>query len=196
MAAERVQRVHSSVGVVLLGTLVQRDALCSSVHEAEPGDSKFFSGLHDRGHPAADAARLEGLCALRVGLLGHHLASLVLHEVSLDESALGELLRAVPHLEHGSGLHFLGHALRLAGLFARIAFFEAFSLGARGFVALAGLGAFGFATRLAFLAARRVARLAARLLAALGLVARRTALAAIFSSFLGVSEGSQEVFSK
>merc|ERR1719273_442417 len=66
-------------------------------------------------------------------------------------------------------------------LVRRTAFLDAF--GARGLVA--ALGALGLAALRAFRAVLRVARRAARFLADRGFEARRTALAAILSWFLG-----------
>merc|ERR1719211_778004 len=75
---------------------------------------------------------------------------------------------------------------RFAFFTRRTAFFDA--LGARGLVAFAAFGALGLAALLALRAARRVARRAARFLADLGLVARRTALAAVAEEVAAMAE--------
>merc|ERR1719229_270116 len=96
--------------VELLGLLVEGHSLSSTVHQAESGDPELLPGLHNRGHPSA---RFLVPLAVLERLLGHHLASLVEHQIGLDESSLGVLGRAVPHLSVGSGLALLRHPLRL-----------------------------------------------------------------------------------
>merc|ERR1719507_886476 len=94
------------VAVELFGLVVQSHSLGSAVHEAESGDAELFAGFVNSCHPSILA--LERLSSLE-HLLGHHLAPLVQHQVSLCEAALGSFRGTIPDLAHGSGLHLLGH---------------------------------------------------------------------------------------
>merc|ERR1719461_1241243 len=68
--------------VELLGFLVESNALCSTVQEAESSDPELFAGLHKSLHPSACAFSLKGLSLLE-HLLGHDLTVLVQHQVIL-----------------------------------------------------------------------------------------------------------------
>merc|ERR1719362_2594336 len=72
---------NSLVPVDLLGPLVERDALGSTVDLHEARDVELHAGLlHGAGPLAELGARLAG-----AHLLGHHLVALVEHEVLLHE---------------------------------------------------------------------------------------------------------------
>ena len=104
-------RGSSTLAVVLLGELVESDALGSSVDLDEAGDVQLLAGLLHGGAPLGDSSVLLGLSA---GLLGDDLAALVHHEARLRETTLGVRPGAVPHLAHGAGLGLFGDLLGLA----------------------------------------------------------------------------------
>ena len=106
-------RSSTLVGVVLLGELVQSDALGSTVDLDEAGDVQLLARLLGRGTPLGEAV-FGHLLAIGVALLGDDLVALVHHEVRLRESTLGVHPGAVPHLAHGAGLGLFGDLLSLA----------------------------------------------------------------------------------
>merc|ERR1719499_436649 len=73
--AARLQRLV----VVLLGKVVQRNALFPAVELHEARDAELVAGLRERHRPPFYPG--EGLLAVRVGLLRHDLATLVEHQV-------------------------------------------------------------------------------------------------------------------
>ena len=79
--------------VELAGLLVEGGSLLDG---AEAGDAEGLTGLGDGLGPAADV--LERALAGGVGLAGHDLAVLVLHEKALLVAGLGLLAGAVPDL--------------------------------------------------------------------------------------------------
>merc|ERR1719436_551635 len=103
-------QLPSTLVVEFFGPLVERDTLGASVHDAESSDAELFAGLHQRSRPAA--LLLELLSSL-VCFLGHHLATLVDHQVGFHEPSLGELAATIPNLAHGAGLHLFRDTLRL-----------------------------------------------------------------------------------
>merc|ERR1719445_1383660 len=118
MLSQSLQRRQSCLAVELLSSLVESNALGSTVHDAEPGDSELLAGLHDSCYPSA----FQGL-SLRVLLLGHHLASFVKHQVGFCEAPLRELRGSIPDLAVGSGLHCPSNLFRLFDLGATYGLF-------------------------------------------------------------------------
>jgi len=105
-------RSGALVAVVLLGELVQSDALGSTVDLDETGDVQLLASLLGGGTPLGDAVFGE-LFAAGVSRLGDDLPAFVHHQRGLLEATDGVRLSAGPHLAHGSGEGLFGDLLGL-----------------------------------------------------------------------------------